>query len=240
SQLLTFTGHSIVGNTMTLHHQHARGGTSRRRSRELRETSLELREGKIDKAIARDESALYAAADAKLPADPKVLLRWQPLMAHPLPMSYARFREEALLRRLCALAPERRAHAAVAHGSAWCIEELYRLGCSMDARDTTGRTALHVAAGLNDAAAVSALLNAGADPFAVTDAGTTVFRSAVAGGGNDCAAAWLLRARGIEMDPPHLRPEPLCFLDAEVRRPRRAMDDRADYLGRGYAYAGQY
>ncbi|CAM9554325.1 unnamed protein product, partial [Pylaiella littoralis] len=218
--------------------------TARRREvNAKREAALSLKKRSmvdVQRLMARGSCLSQYDNDHSLVRDPQLYLKWTPIYPHPLPTSYELFENERELRRFAVLPPEDRILAAAAAGRAWCVEELFARGCPIQKKHGSGFTALHVAAMRNDPNTVRVLLNMKMDVNSTNMSGATPLSCAIGGaGGPDGECATLLRASGGLLRLVEDTIAPGCIIDVPIRRPRRAIDDRADSLGR-MVYTGQF
>jgi len=186
----------------------------------------------LHRAIARDESIIFQKEDAEIEKnrDHMLLVKWRPLLRHPLPVSEEKFANDRLMRRLNGLHPSKRALLAAAEGRAWCIEECYIKGCPIEVTNGEGYKPLHLAASLGHVEAVRVLLNIGVDPNDSTMTGFLPLALAVASNHTQCATL-IREAGGVMQAPDPDQVQLLRILDVDIRQPpSRVIDQRCDVL----------
>ena len=84
---------------------------------------------------------------------------YDPILRHPLPLSEHRYLHEANLRKIMSCRKEIQAFGCITAGDAWCLEEVYMRGASLNVRDRNGFTPLHIAVQLGHIESIMVLMN---------------------------------------------------------------------------------
>mmetsp|Transcript_12742 Transcript_12742/g.16750 ORF Transcript_12742/g.16750 Transcript_12742/m.16750 type:complete len:215 (-) Transcript_12742:249-893(-) len=185
-------------------------------------------------SMAKDAPILRKDEDEKIEKerDTMLLVKWQPLYPHPLPVSEEKFLNDRLLRRLSYLKPDQRILMAASEGLHWVVEEFYIRGCPLDVKNDQGYTPLHLAAGFGHTKVVRVLLNMGVDVNAQTLTGYTPLYLAKSGGHEEIAAMISEKGGLHEVKKPH-HPSYMSIFDIDLPRPEnRVIDAQAKNLER--------
>ena len=207
------------------------------------------------KYLAEDLAAAFDRHEKETNIYASHFTKFKPLFSHPLPTSQPRFDAERMMKKLNNMPRDQRTAAAASWGLAWCIEELYMQGCSVSIANNTGYTPLHIAARFDFVDCVQVIVNIGLEPSSKVDINAetksflTPLRVAISSNSVNCARAlaskggveWIKRPlegyRSVtDVDAvikyPWLKKMGQQPEDYVLKRPFRAVDDKAKNLGK--------